>query len=325
MATALTTLSGASGAQQRGRIFRVGVIGNVSPTTDPEAARLSRVFTEALRDRGYVEGTNVVVERRYIEGRIDRYSVFAAELAGLNVDVIVVGSGPGVRAAKEAAAQTAIVMNGASDPVGAGLVSSLARPGGNVTGIADLQVDLIPKRLALLKEAAPKISRVLFLHGRFAGFSAAVSAAVEKEQEVAAERLGLTLLRLEMPGPQDFESAMGAITRQRADALLLSPNPTNYALRKELADFALKQRLPAIGGTREMAAAGVLMSYGLDYGDQLRKVAAFVDRILKGAKPADIPVEQPTKIDLVVNLNTAKALALSIPPSVLQQADATLS
>jgi putative ABC transport system substrate-binding protein len=322
---ALLLLQATSHAQQQGRSFRVGVIGNISPDTDPDAARLYSIFVEALRDRGYIEGTNLVIERRFVEGRFERYSVYAAEFTRLKVDVIVVGSGPGVRAAMESTARIPIVMNGASDPVAAGLVTSLSHPGGNVTGIADLQIDLIPKRLALLKQAAPKISRVLFLHSRFSGFSRPASAAVEKEQESAAERLGVTLLRLEMREPRDFESAAASILRQKPDALLLSPNPTNYVVRRELAAFALKQRLPTIGGSRVMATAGALMSYGADLGDHYRKVAEFVDKILKGANPADLPVEQPTKFEFVINRNTARSLGLSIPSALLQQADDTIS
>ena len=319
MGVAMLVLQATTRAQQQ-RTYRIGLIGNVSPA-DPEAARLYRILVEALRDRGYVEGTNLVIESRFVEGRIERYSRYATEMTSLNIDVFVVGSAPGVRAVNEAAPQTPIVMNGASDPVAAGLVSSLARPGGRVTGIADLQVDLIPKRLEVLKEAAPKISRVLYLYGRFSGFSPSRLAALRNEQETAAARLGITLLRLEMLGPQDLESATASIMRQRPDALLLSPNPTMYTVRKELAQFALKERLPTIGSSREMATAGVLMSYGPDYADQLRKVAGFVDRILKGADPADVPVEQPTKFELVINLKTAKALGLTIPQSVLTRAD----
>jgi putative ABC transport system substrate-binding protein len=306
-------------AQTRERHYRIGVIGNIPPTTT-DGAYFDKVFVEALRSRGYAEGTNLTIERRYAEGRIERYPTLAADIVRSNVDVIVVGSGPGVRAAKEATGRIPIVMNGVSDPVAAGVISSLAHPGGNVTGIADLQVDLIPKRLELLKAAAPKISQVLFLYGRFGGFQPAREAAIEQEQSAAAQRLAVTLLRLEMSTPKDFEMAAASIVRLSPDALLLSPNPTNYIVRKELADLAIKQKLPTIGGSREMAVAGILMSYGADYTDQLRKVAGFVDRILRGENAADLPVEQPTKFDLVINLATAKVLGLAIPQSLRQQA-----
>jgi putative tryptophan/tyrosine transport system substrate-binding protein len=317
---ALLTLPIGLHAQQRERVYRIGFIGN-APLTNPDSAPLNRIFVQALRGRGYDEGTNLVIERRFVEGRAERYPEFAAEMVRLKVDVIVVGSGPGVQAAKAATATIPIVMNGASDPVAAGVISSLAHPGGNVTGVADLQVDLIPKRLELLKAADPKIARVVFLHAQFAGYSPSRAAADDQERATLAQRLGVTLLPIEMLSPQDLETAFASMIRQRPDALLLSPNPTNYIVRKELAEFALKQRLPTIGGTKEMAAAGVLMSYGLDYGDQLRKIAAFIDRILKGANPGDLPVEQPTKFDLVLNLKTAKLLGLSFSQLLLQRAD----
>jgi ABC-type uncharacterized transport system substrate-binding protein len=317
---ALLTAPATLTAHRRERVYRIGWIGNISPT-NPESARFNKIFVEALGKLGYEEGTNLLIERRFVEGRIEKYSGFAAEMARLNVDVIVVGSGPGVQAAKEASARIPIVMNGVSDPVAAGLISSMARPGGNVTGIADLQVDLIPKRLELLKVAVPNVSRVLFVYGQYGGFSPSRAAKIEQDQVAAAQQVGVTLLRLEMATPQDLEAATASIVRQRPDALLLSPNPTNYIARQELAEFALKQSLPAIGGTREMATAGILMSYGLDYGDQLRKVAVFVDKILRGALPAGLPVEQPTKFDLVINLKTAKALGITIPQPLLLRAD----
>ena len=318
--TALLILPIELHAQQRGRMYRVGFIGN-APLTSPDSAPLNRIFVQALRERGYDEGNNLVIERRFIEGRVDRYPEFAAEMVRLNVDLIVVGSGPGVQAAKAATARIPIVMNGVSDPVAAGVISSLAHPGGNVTGIADLQVDLIPKRLELLKAAAPTVARVVFLHGQFAGFSPSRAAADDQERASAAQRLGVTLVDIEMKSPQDLEAAEVSIIRERSDALLLSPNPTNYIVRRELAEFALKHRLPTIGGNREMAEAGALMSYGLDYGDQLRQVAVFIDKIFKGANPADLPVEQPRKFDLVINLKTAKLLGLSFSQSLLQRAD----
>jgi putative ABC transport system substrate-binding protein len=212
-------------------------------------------------------------------------------------------------------------MLGASDPVGAGLVASLARPGGNVTGIADYQLDLVPKRLELLRAAAPRVSRVVNLHGQYGAFPPSTLDAINAERSRATRALGLTLLDIEMRAPQDFQEATAAIVRERPDALLLGPNPTNFIVRKELAEFAVKHRLPTIGGPRETAAAGALMSYGSDTSDLFRKAAVFVDKILKGAKPADLPVEQPTKFEFVINLKTAKALGLSIPPSLVGRAD----
>ena len=307
-------------SQPAGKVWRIGYIGT-TPITTPEQARIWDAFAEALRNFGYAEGKNLAFELRSSGGKIERFPALAAELARLNVDVIVVGSGPGVRAAKEASASIPIVMAGTSDPVGAGLVASLARPGGNVTGVADYQVDLIPKRLELLKAVSPKVSRVANLLGNFSGFDAAKLAALHAEQDAAAQALGVSLLRFQMNAPQDFDATSAAVVREHPDALLLSPNPTNFVLRNELAAFALKQRVPAIAARREEALAGMLMSYGPSIPDISRSVAIYVDKIFKGAKPADLPIEQPTKFELVINLKTAKALGLTIPQSLLLRAD----
>ena len=319
--TSAVTAPLAAHAQPAGKVWRIGIIGNVPLTTNPENAHIMDAFRQALRERGYIEGKNLALEMRYAEGRIERYPALAAELAGLKVDVIVVGPAPGVRAAMQAAATIPIVMSGTSDPVRAGLVASLARPGGNVTGIADQELDLVPKRLELLKAVAPKAARVANLHGDFSGFDAAKRAALIVEQEAAARALGISLLRIEMNAPQDFDSAIATIGRARPDALLLSPNPTNLILRNKLAEYALKQRLPTVAARREEAVAGMLMSYGPSIADIFRSVAVYVDKIFKGAKPGDLPVEQPTKFALVINLKTAKALGLTIPQSLLLRAD----
>lgn len=202
LVAALLTAPNPLPAQPRKRPYRIGFIGNVPPT-DPDSVPLDRIFVQALRERGYDEGTNLVIERRFVEGRADRYPEFAAEMVRLDVDVIVVGSGPGAKAAKTATARIPIVMNGVSDPVAAGVISSLARPGGNVTGIADLQVDLIPKRLEFLKAAAPATARVVLLHGQFAGYSASRAEANDQDRATAAQRLGITLTKVEMNSPQD--------------------------------------------------------------------------------------------------------------------------
>ena len=307
-------------AQQAGKVWRIGFIRHV-PATTPEAARNWEAFRQALQESGYIEGKNLAFELRFSEGKIERFPALAAELVGLKVDVIVVGSAPGAKAAMEATAKIPIVMAGTSDPVGAGLVASLARPGGNVTGIADYQVDLIPKRLELLKTVAPKVVRVANVFGNFGGFDAAKRAAITSEQDAAAKALGVSLLRLQMNTPQDFDATIATIVRERPDALLLSPNPTNLILRNNLAEFALKQRLPTMAARREEALAGMLMSYGPSLTDESRRVAVYVDKIFKGAKPADLPIEQPTKFELVINLKTAKALGLTIPQSLLLRAD----
>ena len=320
VASAITAALPAN-AQPTSKVWRIGYIGTVPPATSAENARVWRAFLQALQEHGYVEGKNLALEMRFTEGKIERFPALAAELVRLNVDVIVVGSGPGVRAAKEATASIPIVMAGTSDPVGAGLVASLARPGGNITGVADYQVDLIPKRLELVKAVAPKVTRVANLFGNFSGFDAAKLAIVDAQQDAAAQALGVTLLRFQMNTPQDFEPTTAAVVREHPDALLLSPNPTNFVLRNELAAFALKQRLPAMAARREEALAGILMSYGPSLTDISRSVAIYVDKICKGAKPADLPIEQPTKFELVINLKTAKALGLMIPQSLLLRAD----
>jgi putative ABC transport system substrate-binding protein len=301
--------------------WRIGFIGNSPASTNPEQARLWDVFLEALRTRGYIEGTNVTIERRYHEGKTERFPQLVAELVQAKVDVLLVGSGPGVRAAREATATIPIVMTGASDPVGAGLVASLARPGGNVTGIADYQVDLIPKRLELLKAAVPSVRRVVNIFGNFGGFDAVKLATLDREQDAAAQALGVILARVQMNTPEEFGKVTSAVLSERPDALLLSPNPTNFLMRRDLAEFARKQRLPSMAGTKEHVAAGIMMSYGVDLADTVRTLARFVDRILKGANPGDLPVEQPTKFDLVINLKTATALGLMIPPAILAQAE----
>ena len=310
-----------SAAQLAGKVWRIGFIGTLPPTTGSDGERIWDAFRLALQERGYVEGKNLVFERRYSEGNIERFPALAAELVSLKVDVIVVGSAPGVRAAMAASAKIPIVMSGVSDPVGAGLIASLARPGGNVTGMTDYQLDLVPKRLELLKAVAPKALRVANVQGNFSGFDAGKLAALVSEQDAAARALGVTLLRLPMNTPQDFDATIATIVRERPDALLLSPNATNFVLRKELAEFALRQRLPAMAARREEAVAGTLMSYGTSTADMLRGSAAYVDKIFNGANPADLPVEQPTKFEMVINLKTAKALGLTIPQSLLLRAD----
>ena len=317
MVALLATLPAAE-AQQADKVWRIGYLGTRPPTT-PEQEVLGMALLQGLGAGGFVEGRNLVIERRYSEGRMERFPDLAVELVRLRVDAILAAGGS-TRAAKDATATIPIIMVGASDPVGAGFVASLARPGGNVTGIADLQVDLIAKRLELLKEAVPKVSRVVQVHGQFAGFSPSRLAQLTKDENAAAQALGLTLSRVQVSAPGDFETASAAIIRERPDALLLNPNPTNFLLRTEIAEFAAKHRLPTMAGVREAVAAGGLMAYGTDNADIFRNAGTYVAKILKGAKPADLPVEQPTKIDLIINLKTARALGLLVPPSLLVRA-----
>jgi len=304
-------------AQQTPGMWRIGFLGNAA-ATDPAAARIYEAFRLALQERGYVEGRNVVIERRFAEGTDERLPALAAELLRLKVDVIVTTTGPASEAAKAATSTIPIVMAGISDPVGRGLVTSLARPGGNITGIANLQLDLYSKRVELLKSAVPKVARVVSI-----GNTASLGklAAGRKEQEADAKAIGVTLVRVDLNTPSEWRSVTEAIVRERPDALVLSPAPINFNLRREIAGFATVQRLPTIGANRDQVVAGILMSYGIDSDDNYRHAAVYVDKIFKGAKAGDLPIEQPTKFMLVINLKTAKALGLTIPQSLLLRAD----
>ena len=304
-------------AQQPKKVPRIGYLSASDPareSTRSEAIRL------ALRELGYIEGQNIAIEYRYAEGKRDRYPELAAELVRLKVDIIVVAGGDAmVRAAKNATKTIPIVMTGAGgDPVEAGLVESLARPGGNVTGITNLSRELGGKRLELLKEAVPKLARVAVL------YDPATPGSVRELKEVlpvAARALGLTVQPWEVRDADDFEKVFAAIDKERPDGLYVTSGPLMNANGKRIAGFALKSRLPSVYNRREAVDAGGLMSYGADLADSYRRVAYFVDRILKGAKPADLPVEQPTKFELVINLKTAKQIGLTIPQSMLYRAD----
>jgi putative ABC transport system substrate-binding protein len=242
----------------------------------------------------------------------------------MNCDVIVVTTGDiGVRAVKEATSTIPIVILGASDPVGDGFATSLARPGGNITGVASGSLDLIPKQLELLKAAAPGARRVVFLLGRFGIAGAARVAEMQRERDAAAKALGVEIIRVELPAPQDFAAATTAILREHGEALLISPNATNFIVRNEIGDFAVRYRLPAIASAREFVSAGLLMSYGTNRTWMYRTVAAYVDKILRGAKPADLPIEQAA-FELVINLKTAKAIGLTIANPLLFRADDVL-
>jgi putative ABC transport system substrate-binding protein len=307
-------------AQAPGKVYRIGFLQNTPPST-PDAARLARVFTQALEERGFVEGRNIVFERRYVEGRVERIPAFAADLVQFNCDAIVVTTGDvGIRALKELTTTIPIVMAGASDPVRDGFAASLARPGGNITGVTSFSLDLIPKQLELLKTAAPRTRRVAFLSGRFGAGDVARAAELQRNRDAAAKALAMDLVRIEMPAPEDFVSATSAILRERAEALLISPNATNFILRNEISEFAARHRLPAIGAVREYAAAGLLMSYGNNLTWLFRTTAAYVDKILRGAKAADLPIEQTT-FELVINLKAAKVLGLTIAQPLLLRAD----
>jgi putative ABC transport system substrate-binding protein len=303
-------------AQQLKKVFRIGYLAPGDAAGDSirtEAIRL------ALRERGYIEGQNIAFEYRYGTRKRERYPELAAELVRLKVDIILVTGGyPVMRAAKNATKTIPIVMMGAGlDPVEAGLVESLARPGGNVTGLTILTTELGGKRLELFKEAVPRLASVAFIYDP--GVSNHVLHL--KEVQNAARPLGLTVRSWEVRGVNDFEKVFAALRKERPDGLYVPPGPLHTTNRNRIVNFALKSRLPSMWGNREFVDSGGLMSYGADLADNYRRVAYFVDRILKGTKPADLPVEQPTKFELVINLKTANQIGLTIPPNVLARAD----
>jgi putative ABC transport system substrate-binding protein len=312
----LTTIPPAQ-AQQPRKVPRIGYLSSSDPAT--ESSRSEPIW-QALRERGYIEGQNIATEYRYSEGNNDRLPELAAELVRLKVDIIIAGGVPLVRAAKDAPKTIPIIMAGqGSDPVEAGLVDSLARPGGNVTGITNLSRELGGKRLELLKEAVPKVARVAVLYNPAIP---GIAREVKEDLPVAARALRLTLQPWEVRGADGFEKVFAALNKQRPDGLYVpGGGPLMNANRKRIAGFALKSRLPSVYQNRESVEAGGLMSYGADEADSYRRVAYFVDRILKGAKPADLPVEQPTKFELAINLKTAKQIGVTIPQSLLYRAD----
>jgi putative ABC transport system substrate-binding protein len=304
-------------AQQPKKIFRLGYLSNADAATDSARAEGIRL---ALRELGYIEGQNIAIEYRYAEGRRDRAPEHAAELVRLKVDIIVVATGDTwIRAAKNATKTIPIVMVGlGSDPVRAGLVESLARPGGNVTGLTALTRDLGGKRLELLKEAVPKLSRVAVLYDP----ASTGSHEVKELLPADARALKLTIQPWEIRAVDDFEKVFAALNKQRPDGLYaLGAGVVMRPNRKRIAGFALKSQLPSVYSGREAVEAGGLMSYDADTADGYRRVAFYVDKILKGAKPADLPVEQPTKFELVINLKTAKQIGLTIPPQMLARAN----
>jgi putative ABC transport system substrate-binding protein len=305
-------------AQQPKKVARLGYLSNTDAATDSPRAEGIRL---ALRELGYIEGQNIAIEYRYAEGKLDRASELAAELVRLKLDIIVAATGDvTIRAAKNATKTIPIVMMGqGSDPVRAGHVESLARPGGNVTGITALIRELGGKRLELLKEAVPKLTRVAVL------YDPAMQGSLHEVKELLpadAHALKLTIQPWEIRVVDDLEKFFAALNKQRPDGLYpLTAGPVMRSNQKRIVGFALKSRLPSVYGSEGNVAAGGLMSYGVDNADSYRRVAVYIDKILKGAKPADLPVEQPTKFELVINLKTAKQIGLTIPPNVLARAD----
>jgi putative ABC transport system substrate-binding protein len=300
-------------AQQAKKVPRIGYLqigSQLGPTGE--------AFLQGLRDLGYVEGKSILIEYRGDPQRSeDRLLEFAADLVRLKVDVIVALSPPAALAAKNATKTIPIVMRSTSDPIQAGFVASLARPGGNITGVTSISTDLYGKRLELLKEVIPRLSRVGVLRNP----DRSAEASNSKEMEIAARSLDLRLQFLEVRSSNDFENAFRAAGKARAEALITIRTPLINGQKKRVADLAMKSRLPAIYDDREYIDAGGLMSYGTDLADLHRRAATYVDKILKGAKPADLPVEQPTKFEFIINLKVAKQIGLTIPPNVLARAD----
>jgi putative tryptophan/tyrosine transport system substrate-binding protein len=311
---------GKAAAQPQEKVPRVGYLNPGSPS-DPLSQRRLEAFRQGLRELGYVEGRNIVIESRWAEGQYDRYPALAADLVRSKVDVIVAQSGAATQSAQQATRTIPIVMSLVNDPVGSGLVPSLAHPGGNVTGLTIMSPDLVGKQLQLLREVAPAVSRVAVLRHP----DNPASTAQSREAQSAARALGLRVQILEARGPHEIDSAFAAMTRERAGALLIIPDGVFQIHRRQIAELAAKRHLSSIyGGTTGYAEAGGLLDYGPNPLELKRRAATFVDKLLKGAKPGDLPVEQPTKFELVVNLRTAKAIGLTIPTSVLQRADQIL-
>jgi len=301
-------------AQQPKKVARIGYLGAGSPAT---AGHHAQAFVQGLRELGYLEGQSIVIEYRWAEGKLESLPALVADLVRLRVDVIVSSATPAIRFAKEQTSTIPIVMAGVTDPVGAGFVASLARPGGNVTGLTHLSPDLSGKRLELLKEAVPRLFRVAVLwNPNHPGQPRAF-----KDTQVAAQALQVTLISMEARNREELERVLLTIGKERPQALFELPDPLTFFHRELITEFAAKHRLPAMYGFSEWVDAGGLMSYGTSFPDLFRRAATYVDKILKGRKPADLPVEQPTKFELVINLKTAKQIGLTIPPNVLARAD----
>jgi putative ABC transport system substrate-binding protein len=299
-------------AQQPGKLPTIGFLG---PNTASSQSQWTAAFVQRLRERGWIEGRTVAIEYRWADGRSERAAEIAAELVRLKVNIIVTAATRNVVAAKQATAVIPIVFAAAGDPVGAGLVASLARPGGNVTGLSIQQTDLAGKRLELLREIVPSLGALAIL----ANIGSSTSVLDMREVQAAARMLGIEFVTLEIQQSEDIAPAFEAL-KGRADALYVVTDPLVTINRVRINTLALGARLPTMHGAREYVEAGGLMSYGPNFPDMWRRAADYVDKILRGAKPADLPVEQPTRFDLVINLTTAKALGLHVPPALLARA-----
>ena len=312
--TLLFALCVSAHAQQPKKVPRIGFLSGVFSSASPDRRM---AFQHGLRELGYVEGKNILIEYRYAEGKIDRLQTLAAELVRLKVDVIV-SAGPAVtRVLKQATTTVPIVMASDDDPVGSGFVASLARPGGNITGLATFGPEISAKQLQLLKDIVPKLSRV----GVVGDVIRPGTAQALNEISVAADGVGVQLQYLEVRGPKDIETAFRTAGKERAEAVLVQRSVALFSQRRQLADLAAKSRLPAMYGSTEYVEDGGLICYAVSIPDQFRRAATYVDKILKGAKPADLPIEQPKKFELIINLKAAKQIGLTIPPNVLARAD----
>jgi len=307
----------AAEAQQLTKVHRIGWLGAGSPLS---SRAYVEAFQQSLRDLGYIEGQNLAVESRYAEGKMERLPELAAELVHLTMDVLVTSGSPATQAAQHVTRTLPIVGVALADPLGTGFAANFARPGGNITGLAFQNADLSTKRLELLTAAVPGVTRVAVLWDSHFPASPSAVRAVEE----AARALGVQIHLLEVQGPEDFARVVAAATRERAQALFQVASPLFSTQRETFIDLVTKSRLPATCETRPFVVAGCLMTYGPSFPDMYRRAASYVDRILKGAKPADLPVEQPMKFELVINLKTAEALGLTIPPTLLFQADEVL-
>jgi len=314
VAVGLTLAPLLAGAQQTGRVYRIGVLETLSATLN--ATNLD-AFRQGLRELGYVEGRDFVIEYRSADGRPVRFPGLATELVHSKVDLIVTRGTPAVLAAEKATGSIPIVMATSADPAGSGIVSSLARPGGNVTGQSTVAVELAGKRLELLKEAIPRIARIALL----ANMSSPAAAFQWRQMEGAARSLGFEPQLLDVRAPEDLARAFDTAIKRRVDAVQVASDTLIQNNSRRIIDLSAKHRLPSIFNSREYVDAGGLMAYGPNFTDLYRRAATYVDKILKGAKPADLPIEQPTKLELVINLKTAKALGLTIPQTLLLRAD----
>jgi ABC-type uncharacterized transport system substrate-binding protein len=301
-------------AQQPGKVYRVGFLGNSTAALE---GNLVGPFREGLRDLGYIEGRNILIEYRWADGKYERFPALIAELAALKVDVIVTAGTPAALAVKKTTPSIPLVMAAVGDPIGVGLVASLARPGGNVTGLSAIAPELEGKRLELLREVVPKLSHIAVLWNP----DNPLHAGSLKEIKTAAQVLGIKVQLLGVQVSEEFSAAFAAILKERPGALLILADRIFLHNRARIVGFEATHRLPGVYAYRELVEAGGLMSLGPSYAGMHRRAATYVDKILKGAKPADLPVEQPTKFELVINLKTAKALGLTIPPSLLGRAD----